>query len=221
LVIQATKVHSTTHRRGIGRSGGTTSRRFARAGRSFGGMRQPRPAGGDKMAATTERRLLPLPGIISCATRPAAGSERPPHRHRACGHPQQPCQTAGAEGSHPARGSHRHARDARSGRLVLHGLRGRAMLLLGCASGPHRSEIVGLDVARDDRGDDPQISAPRSVPRQSHQSELTVRDKNPFSCPAPVRNEPDGSELPRREQLETRRAEVTQIPRRQPAAIHP
>ena len=100
--------------------------------------------------ATIERRLSALT-LELCPARPAARPQGPPYRHRARRHPQHPRRP-------PLQKEAVLPEDLIAmletlDRGTLRGLRDRAMLLVGFAGGLRRSEIVGLDVGRDQTED--------------------------------------------------------------------
>ncbi len=98
-----------------------------------------------------DNRTAPLrPCLALPATRLHPRSQEPPHRHRAGRDQTQTRATTGAERGDPAR---RHSGDGGHPALRPAGLRDRAILLLGYAGGLRRSEIVSLDVHKDDTPD--------------------------------------------------------------------
>jgi integrase len=102
-------------------------------------------------AARFDHRAAPLrPRLEFYPARLCHGPRRSPYLLGARRHPPQAREAAAGERSAARRRPARH--DRHLGR-DLRGLRDRSILLLGFAGGLRRSEIVGLDVAREEKSD--------------------------------------------------------------------
>ena len=95
-----------------------------------------------------------LADLELCAARPAAGSEGPPHRHGHGRHPQQARRPASAEGGGVARGSDRHAGNARPRHPARPARPGHAAARLRRRPAPFRDRRPGFgrDQTEDGRG---------------------------------------------------------------------